>query len=95
MFTTANDSGMIELVEKNQAVKIHLPDNVQDKHMLHSLVVFAVGKDVTLYEVGDEVLTPLPTENQLARIDVDGSGEKVFIFWAENDIFGKFTEGEA
>ena len=91
MFKPEKTSVMVELVEKKDENIIHLPDSVKGNHMLHDLVVFAVGDDVELYVEGDRVLTPLPSQTQLAKIPVDGE-DRTFIFWDEKDIFGKFID---
>ena len=92
MFKPNADTVMVEVVVKKLEGGLHLPDTVKSNGKINDLIVKAVGDNVTLYEIGDEVMTPLPKNHQIAEFD-DGDGKAVFIFWKEGEIFGKF-EGD-
>lgn len=90
MFKPTGDRVMVELVEKDVYEGLVLPDSAKNNGKVHDLVVFAIGDDVTKYEVGDRVMTSLPKNGQICQFDPDGNGNRAFIVWPEEDIFGKF-----
>ena len=87
MFQPAAGLVMVEVVDKKQALKIHLPDSAKKKNDMVDLVVAAVGEGVTQFEPGDVVMCA-PTKDTF-RMDV-GAGERSYLFHKEADILGKF-----
>jgi len=86
-FRPAGDLVMIEVVNKQSQLKLHIPDSAKRKSDLVDLVVAAVGPDVKGFEPGDVVMCA-PTRDTF-KMDA-GAGEKSYLFHREVDVFGKF-----
>lgn len=91
MFKPKANCVMVTLVERNDAPDIILPDSASKNGKVHDLIVHAVGKNVTEYKKGDRVQTPLPKNSQIAQFEDDGD-MGTFIFWDQEDIYGKWEE---
>lgn len=92
MFKPSGNLVLVEPVKKDIGQKLHLPDSVTKTGNMVDIIVRAVGDDVSLYSIGDNVLCPIPGEGQCIRFDFDGNGEKNYVFYEEDMIFGKFDK---
>lgn len=92
MFKPSAGLIMVEIIVK-KTLTLHLPQGADAGNKNVDIKVAAVGKGVDGFAVGESVIAPLPIPDQMAKFDPqDGGGERQFIFYKEDEVFGKFTE---
>jgi NADPH:quinone reductase-like Zn-dependent oxidoreductase len=89
-FKPAGKLVMVEAVPKDLGGLV-LPDSVQGAEC--DVLVRAIGPEVTKFAVGDSVLC-LPKDGKPMRFNA-GDGFKLYIFYAEDAVLGKFEIGNA
>ena len=80
---------VLEAVQRELETKLIIPEMAKNKGIHVDIFVRAIGDDVDGVSVGDMVITPLPTNDQMFKIDI-GDGEKVYMIFDESEIIGKY-----
>ena len=93
-FKPAGKIVMVEPVPKESKIRIIIPDSAKQSGTEVDVVVRAIGDGVTRFAVGDKVVCALPTKEKMMKFD-NGDGMKLYCFYDEDQIFGKFVEAAA